>query len=173
MKFGSFIAITLAVGAAVGWLAPGPSKVASLPDAASEDSPDQLNALQQDQWLAGETVLQRADDGHFYADVTVDGTSANMLVDTGASTVALTAEDAEAMGIAWSPDDVRPVAQGANGPVYGVRVTLGLVQLGDLEARAVAATVVPDGLGISLLGQSFLATIPKVEMEQDRMVLGG
>ena len=173
MKFGSFIGITLVVGALVGWFAPSGSDMASTPEAASESSQTQLNALQQDQWLAGETVLPRAEDGHFYADVTVDGTSAQMLVDTGASTIALTGEDAEAMGISWNDDEVRPVAEGASGPVYGVRVTLGHVQLGEFEARGVEATVIPEGLGISLLGQSFLSTIPKVEMEGDRMVLGG
>ena len=173
MKFGPFIAITLVIGAAVGWLAPDASDTVSTPGAASEDSEAQLNALQQEQWLAGETVLPRAEDGHFYADVTIDGTSAQMLVDTGATTVALTAGDAEAMGISWSDSDVRPVARGANGMVYGVPVTLGVVQLGDLEAKDVEAMVVPEGLDISLLGQSFLSKIERVEMEQDRMVLGG
>ena len=173
MKFGPFIAITLVVGAAVGWLAPSGSDLISTEDAASEDAQAKLDVLQQDQWLAGETLLPRAEDGHFYADVTIDGTSTQMLVDTGATTIALTGEDAEAMGISWNPDEVHPVAEGANGPVYGVRVTLGLVQLGDLEARDVEATVVPEGLGISLLGQSFLSRIQHVEMEQDRMVLGG
>ena len=173
MKFGAFIGITLAVGLAIGWLAPGGSKLNSVPDKASDEPRAQLEVMQQDQWLAGETVLPRADDGHFYAEVTDHGASAHMLVDTGATVIALTAEDAQAMGVSWSDSDVQPVARGANGLVYGVPVTLGLVQLGELEARDVAATVVPEGLDISLLGQSFLSRINKVEMEQDRMVLGG
>ena len=173
MKFAPFVVATLAVGAAVGWLAPGGSDMASTADSASDDSRAKLEVLRQDQWLAGETVLPRADDGHFYADVTVDGATTQMLVDTGATTVALTGEDAEAMGIAWNESDVRPVARGANGMIYGVPVTLGMVQVGDLEARDVAAMVVPEGLGISLLGQSFLSKIDRVEMQTDRMVLGG
>ena len=173
MKFGAFIGITLAVGLAVGWLAPPGSDVNPAPERTSEEAPAQLAAMQQDQWLAGETVLPRADDGHFYAEVTIDGATAHMLVDTGATTIALTGEDAEAMGITWSDSDVQPVAKGANGTVYGVPVTLGLVQLGEFEAKDVAAMVVPEGLYISLLGQSFLSRIDRVEMEQDRMVLGG
>ena len=173
MKFGPFILGTLVIGAAVGWLAPGADMAGGADAEVASESPDHLGVLQQDQWLAGETVLPRAEDGHVYADVTVDGASALMLVDTGATTIALTGEDAEAMGIAWSDSDIEPVARGANGLVYGVRVTLGHVQLGDLEARDVEATVVPNGLGISLLGQSFLSKIEKVEMQQDRMVLGG
>jgi aspartyl protease family protein len=174
MKFGPFIAMVIGCGALVGWMAPGPTEMTSLasPGKAAE-SDAQMNALQREQWLAGEVVLPREPDGHFYADVVVDGATAHMLVDTGATTVALTREDAEAMGLTWSESDVQPVAQGANGPVYGVAVMLDHVQLGELEARGVEAIVVPDGLGISLLGQSFLSKIQRVEMDQDQMVLGG
>jgi aspartyl protease family protein len=174
MKFGPFIAIVIGFGALVGWMAPAPSEMSSLASPGKTAQSDaQMNALQRDQWLAGEVVLPREPDGHFYADVIVSGVSAHMLVDTGATTVALTGEDAEAMGLSWSDSDVRPVAQGANGPVYGVAVMLDHVQLGELEATGVEAIVVPEGLGISLLGQSFLSKIQRVEMDQDRMVLGG
>jgi aspartyl protease family protein len=174
MKFGPFIAIVVAVGALVGWFAPSAPDTADVPDADSaQQTAAQLEVLQRDQWLAGEVVLPRADDGHFYAEVTVDGGSALMLVDTGATTVALTGEDAEMMGISWNDSEIQPIAKGASGIVYGMPVTLGHVQLGDLEARDVSAIVVPEGLDISLLGQSFLSKIKRVEMDQDRMVLGG
>ena len=173
MKFASFVIGTIAVGAAVGWLAPSDPEAAAEAQPGGEAEATKIDVLQREQWLSGEVVLPRADDGHFYADVTVNGTSARMLVDTGATPVALTADDARAMGLSWSESDVQPVAKGANGVVYGVPVTLDQVQLGDLEARSVAAIVVTEGLEISLLGQSFLSKIERVEMEQDRMVLGG
>ena len=47
------------------------------------------------------------------------------------------------------------------------------LQLGGLEVENVGAIVVPEGLGISLLGQSFLSQIERVEMDRNRMVLGG
>jgi len=102
----------------------------------------------------------------------VNGSRIGFLVDTGASVVALTGADARAAGLAWSAADIRPVAQGASGPVSGVSVTLDNVTLGGHEARNVAAVIVPDGLPVSLLGQSFLSTIHPVRIEQDRMVLG-
>lgn len=123
-------------------------------------------------WAAGSTALPRSADGHFYADAAVNGASVNFLVDTGASMVALTGADARAAGIHWSDADVRAVARGASGPVYGVSLTLDRVTLGGHEARNVSAIVVPDGLGISLLGQSFLSTIQPVRIENDQMVLG-
>ena len=94
-----------------------------------------------------------------------------MLVDTGATVVALTANDAAMMGVDWNPGDVRPVARGASGDVYGVPVTLDRIDVGGIEARRVPAVVVPEGLDISLLGQSFLSKVKRVEVTGDEMVL--
>ena len=96
-----------------------------------------------------------------------------MLVDTGATVIALTGSDANALGVRWDLRALEPVARGASGDVYGVRVTLDRIQLGDFEARGVEAIVVPEGLAISLLGQSFLSQVPQVSMDRDKMVLGG
>lgn len=124
------------------------------------------------QWSTGETELPRSGDGHFYAQVSVNGMPVEFLVDTGASVVALTAADASALGLMWSDADVGVIGSGASGPVMGVPVTLDSVQLGGHEARTVEAVIIPDGLGISLLGQSFLSTVNPVRIEDDRMVLG-
>ena len=123
-------------------------------------------------WVAGATELVRAPNGHFYADAAVDGASLEFLVDTGASVVALTGTDARTAGLVWSAADVRPVARGASGPVHGVEVSLDTVTLGGHEARNVRAVIVPEGLPVSLLGQSFLTTIQPVRIAGDRMVLG-
>jgi aspartyl protease family protein len=119
------------------------------------------------------TELRRAGDGHFYAGVTANGSAITMLVDTGASVVALTGADARAAGLHWDPAQLGVVAQGANGPIRGVALTLDRVTLGSHEAHNVEAIIIPEGLPISLLGQSFLATIEPVRIEKDRMVLGG
>lgn len=123
-------------------------------------------------WAAGATELPRAADGHFYAETRINGSQVEFLVDTGATKVALTGTDARAAGLYWSDADVREVARGASGPVFGVSVTLDRVTLGGHEARDVAALIVPEGLSVSLLGQSFLSTIHPVRIEHDRMVLG-
>jgi aspartyl protease family protein len=162
----------LAVAAVVAFMAPRDDgagrQAASLPTSPKA----QANVIQTTDWNSGEMILPQNSDGHFYADVTVDGSTAHMLVDTGASVVALTGADAEAMGISWQPEQVRPIARGASGYVYGVEVTLDRVQLGGLEVREVAAIVVPAGLGISLLGQTFLGKIGRVEIADGKMVLG-
>ena len=169
------ILLILAAGGLFGWFAPDLSRNAPSPaaEAPAAYPTEQVAVLERTAWNDGELVLLREPDGHFYADVSVGGTTARMLVDTGASVIALTAEDANRLGIGWSDADVHPVARGANGPVRGVRTTLKNVQLGTFEIRDVEAVVIPEGLGVSLLGQSFLSQVGRIEMEQDRMTLGG
>ncbi|RYE06719.1 MAG: TIGR02281 family clan AA aspartic protease, partial [Hyphomicrobiales bacterium] len=48
---------------------------------------------------SGEILLERSGDSHFYADTEIEGRNIRMLVDSGASVVALTRDDAEAIGI--------------------------------------------------------------------------
>lgn len=124
-------------------------------------------------WYGGETVLERVSDGHFYAEAHVDGLPVLFLVDTGASVVALTAEDAIDAGLHWEDADLQMIGHGANGPVQGVRTTIKEMELGGFRSRNVEAVIVPQGLQISLLGQSFLSQIENVEISDDRMVLSG
>jgi aspartyl protease family protein len=115
-------------------------------------------------------VLERQDDGHFYADVDINGTPIEMLVDTGASGVALSRDDARRAGVATSIGMNNPIGEGAGGAIYGDVVTIDRVRLGDTEASAVQAVVI-DGGRMSLLGQDFLRQFDKVEIEGDRMIL--
>ncbi|WP_298300926.1 TIGR02281 family clan AA aspartic protease [uncultured Erythrobacter sp.] len=124
-------------------------------------------------WNAGTHTLSREYDGHFYASTTVNGASLRMLVDTGASVIALTGSDARAAGIYWDQSEVSPVARGASGTVYGVERQLEVVDVGGFTRRNVRAMIVPQGLDISLLGQSYLGQISSVQIEGNRMVLSG
>lgn len=124
-------------------------------------------------WNAGTHTLTRENDGHFYATTTVNGAPLRMMVDTGASVIALTGADARAAGIYWDQSEVRPVARGASGTVYGVVRQLEVVDVGGFTRRNVRAMIVPQGLDISLLGQSYLGQISSVQIEGNRMVLSG
>ncbi|MDY7096679.1 MAG: TIGR02281 family clan AA aspartic protease [Pseudomonadota bacterium] len=123
-------------------------------------------------WSAGgDHTLSRAYDGHFYAAATLNGTGVRMLVDTGASVIALTGADAASMGLFWDDAAVRPVARGASGAVYGVPVTIDEVEIGGMVRRNIDAIIVPEGLDISLLGQSYLSKLGTVEISGDSMVI--
>ena len=102
----------------------------------------------------------------------MDSRRTHFLVDTGASIIALTGADAEAIGLDWSEADVVPIGRGASGTVHGVPVRLERVELGGFEATDVEAAIVPQGLDVSLLGQSFLSKLHGVRIEGDRMIVG-
>ena len=137
---------------------------ANMPDAQDADAPPAS-------WYQGDHSLNRESDGHFYADVTVSGAPLRMMVDTGASVIALTAPDALAAGLDWSPADVRVIGRGASGDVMGVPAMLTEVDVGGITARGVQAVIVPEGLDVSLLGQSYLSSVGNVAIAEDRMVL--
>lgn len=60
--------------------------------------------------------------GHFATDALIDGQRLRMLVDTGATTCALTFEDAERVGLRVRASEFRVPVQTANGTAYGARV---------------------------------------------------
>lgn len=121
-------------------------------------------------WDNGQFSLLRQADGHFYADGAIQNAPTRFLVDTGASIIALTGADAQAAGLSWSDADISPIGTGASGVVYGVPTILAEVEIGGLTQRNVRAVIIPEGLEVSLLGQSFLSQISSVEIAQDRMI---
>ena len=115
-------------------------------------------------------TLQRDPDGHFYADAVVNGATIRFMVDTGASSVALSRDDAQRAGMFYGENDFNAVGQGAGGAVRLRAVTLDRIAVGNIEARSVRGVVLGDS-DTSLLGQSFLATLGGVSIEGDTMVL--
>ena len=115
-------------------------------------------------------TLKRELDGHFYADTVINGASIRMLVDTGASGIALSRDDARRAGIGISIGMPNVVGQGAGGDVHGEMVMLDRVSLGGESAEAMPAIVL-DGGDQSLLGQAFLGKFASVEIKGDTMVL--
>lgn len=155
-----------------------PAKDEAAADTAQNSSPfsgskTPRKAQSNSEWHSGNHTLRREGDGHFYASARVEGASMRMLVDTGASVIALTGSDASAAGIYWDEGEVRNIGQGASGAVYGVPVTLSEVEIGGMTRRNVQAVVIPRGLGISLLGQSYLSQIGAVEIADDEMIMRG
>jgi aspartyl protease family protein len=178
MKAGSITTIFVSA-LLVAWLAPG-LKTSREPRAAEfsgatapATSPVLVDLVQADQWQGGQVVLPRQDDGHFYTRANIDGEPVRMLVDTGASVVALTAADAEALGFSWDDSDLKPIGRGANGVINGLQVRIGRMDVDGIEAQNVDAAIIPDGLDVSLLGQSFLSKVSNVQISGNEMRLGG
>jgi aspartyl protease family protein len=177
MKSGPII--TLAVCALmVAWFAPSldtvsPSAAPPVTVVTGEGPRARLATSRTEQWLSDQTVLSRQRDGHFYADASIDGTRIRLLVDTGASMIALTGADAEALGLTWDEASLQPIGRGASGTVHGLPVMLERVEIDGIEARGVAAAIIPEGLDVSLLGQSFLSRVDNVQISGDELRMGG
>ncbi len=102
--------------------------------------------------------------GDYVVRASVDGVPVTFLVDTGASQVVLSRDDARRVGI--DPDRLAYVQrfQTANGLVLGAPVHLGEISIGDVRVRNVRGSVTDSDLGISLLGMSFINRLSGFEM---------
>jgi aspartyl protease family protein len=110
--------------------------------------------------------------GHFYLEPIVNGTRLKMMVDTGASLVVLSKEDARHIGINPAPGDFTARAATANGVVQVAPVVLKEVSVGEVTVHNVPAAVFPDNkLQVGLLGMSFLAKLSHFEVAGGRLVL--
>ncbi|MGO8099880.1 TIGR02281 family clan AA aspartic protease [Rhizobium leguminosarum] len=117
-----------------------------------------------------EIILHKLLNGHFEADVAVNSQTIQMLVDTGASIVALSREDAERIGIDLSRLTYSMTIMTANGRGRAAPVTLDQVAIGPIIRNNVAASVAEDGrLDQSLLGMSFLETLGSLQMQTDEL----
>jgi len=108
--------------------------------------------------------------GHVILDTAVNGASVRMLVDTGASLVTLTREDARAAGIAPGELVYNHRASTANGAVRMAPVTLREIRIGQLSIYDVPAAVL-EHLNISLLGMSFLTRLQGYEMREGKLTI--
>jgi len=110
--------------------------------------------------------------GQYRARVEMDGTSIPMLIDTGATTVALTYADAAKIGYAPAPADYTVPVQTANGLANAAPLKLREVRLGTLLVSDVPALVLPrDIAGTSLLGMTFLKKLGGFEIASDKLVM--
>lgn len=118
-----------------------------------------------------DTVITRSENGHFYVDAEVNGQLVHFVVDTGATSVALTLADAQRVGIPVSPEHFEVVARGASGDVRGQEIKINRIAIDQKEVYDARGLVLDTGLDVSLLGQSFLSKVGTVLIEGDRMTL--
>jgi aspartyl protease family protein len=94
--------------------------------------------------------------GHFFTTGSINGVSMRFMVDTGATTIALSSEEAKRTGVNYLAGRRVPT-QTANGIVPVYRVRLDVVDVGGITLRNVDAIVIEGGrLPVALLGMSFL-----------------
>ena len=112
-------------------------------------NPNKINRLGENSTV----ILKRGLDGHYRAEALINGEKVNVLVDTGATGVAISQSIADRLNLK-SMDAIR--TNTANGDSIGYMVRLKSLQLGGVNANDVSAMIAPGLDGDVLLGMSFL-----------------
>jgi len=115
--------------------------------------------------------VAKGPDGHYWANAEINGRWVRFLVDTGASAVALTATDAQRLGLDVSTLAYERPVTTASGQTKAALVTLDHVSVAGARVEDVKALVVADGLSTSLLALSSPARLPRFEATPSALIL--
>jgi aspartyl protease family protein len=122
----------------------------------------------------GEISVSRSPDGQFHFSGLANGRSIRMMFDTGASSVVLTHEDAQAMGMKLDDINFSITVRTANGVTRAAPVTLTSMEIGGIREENVRAMVAQPGrLSENLLGMTFLERLSSYEVRGDQLTLRG
>ena len=117
-------------------------------------------------------ILYMGQNGHYQVDASIGGTSVPMMIDTGATTIALTYEDADRIGLNPASLNFNATVMTANGPALTAYVTLPEIEVAGIRRTNVAAGVAEQGkLGGSLLGMNFLSSLKSFSFSGQEMTL--
>ncbi len=114
-------------------------------------------------------VLSVADGGHFVTSGSINGKAVQFMIDTGATTIAISAVEADRIGLKYK-DGEHLTGNTANGTVNGYRTSLAVVRVGDVQVYNVEAAVLPMPMPHVLLGNSFLNRF-QMKRDNERMTL--
>jgi len=146
----------------------GASRLArSRPEVEEVDRPERSRDRHGDR----ELVIAADRSGHFILQANINGADVAFMVDTGATSVALSRADAERIGLPDARLDFSQRVQTANGVARVAPVTLDSVNIGQLNMRDVKAVVIDQPMSMSLLGMSFLSRLNGYEVRDRRLVL--
>jgi aspartyl protease family protein len=114
-------------------------------------------------------VLQAGSGGHFYTLGQINGKSTQMVIDTGATSVAMSVAEAQRLGVEYKSGQPAQMST-ANGVIQGWIITLKSVRVGDVVVHNVEAAVSAGSMPVVLLGNSFLTRF-QMTRANDQMVL--
>jgi aspartyl protease family protein len=132
----------------------------------------QVQPLASEPEVAGQAAsIAKAADGHFWAEADVDGRRVRFLVDTGASAVALTIEDARRLGLDPTTLNYEYTVQTASGQARAAQVKLDSIAIAGARVDDVEAFVIETGLETSLLGMTYLGRLSRFEATRSALIL--
>lgn len=119
----------------------------------------------------GQIVVPRSRDGHYYLTALINGADVRFVVDTGATDMVLTQDDAKRAGLDLDQLTYLGRAFTANGEVNTALVKLDIVQLGEITDHNVAAVVNQGPMEQSLLGMQYLQRWGRIEIANNELIL--
>ena len=116
--------------------------------------------------------VQRSGDGHYWLDMNVNSQNIHFIVDTGASYITLSQQDAQNLNLNLHESDYTIPVNTAAGQTTMAPVTLDVVSVGVIELYDVKAFVARDGmLSVSLLGMNYLNRLDRFSFKDQRLIL--
>ena len=112
----------------------------------------------------GQIAVPRQADGHYYLSLAINGENIRFVVDTGATNMVLTRDDARRAGLEVETLNFIGTANTANGTVRTAPVRLNTVRLGDITDTDVYASVNGGAMDGSLLGMGYLEKWGRIEI---------
>ena len=156
-----------AVGAARAVVSLDPAQFNAAPRAAQAVEPGTLAEGSS----ASPASIRKSADGHYWAEAKVDGKAVRFLVDTGATAVSLTLEDARRLGIDTAHLNYAYEVITADGKTRAAGVKLASVSIAGARVENVDALIIEKGLNASLLGMSYLGRLRAFEATQTALIL--
>lgn len=147
----------------------GAAKAVVTLDEASNHAPAPVVAEAVPQAAVAQVV--KASDGHYWAEGVVNGRAVRFLVDTGATAVSLTTDDARRLGLDPQQLSYDYDVLTAQGKARAAAVKLASVSVAGARVADVDALVIEKGLETSLLGMTYLGRLSRFEATQTALVL--
>jgi aspartyl protease family protein len=172
------ITVALSLAAAIPWASRAQQNARDDPDLmprlgeTSAEFEARIRGLPRPPQAASPVTILADASGHFFVQAAINGTQIRMMVDTGATGVVLSRDDARRIGINPQPSDFTVQTSTANGIVPVAPIVLKEVAVGEISLHDVPALVHPDNrYQESLLGMSFLSRLSQFEVSGGRLIL--
>jgi len=119
----------------------------------------------------GSVAIAKSNNGHYMLTANINSKPVYFLVDTGATDVSLTLDDARRIGVNTDSLIYDQATSTANGINFGANIIISSISVGDIVINNVRGTVVKQGMDTSLLGMSFLSKLTSYSVENEVLVM--
>lgn len=127
--------------------------------------------LDRQEVVGDEVRIKMGRDGHFWANVRINGTEKRMLVDSGATVTALSEATAKAAGVEADTTLVPLVMKTANGTVRAAAATIERLEVGRIAATDLKVVISPTLGDTDILGMNFLSELKSWRVEDRTLIL--